>query len=917
MNFRTLALVASALAVMLFAQLAKAGSANVVGKCEWFVLANSTADNSFFPETSATYWQTIIKADLRTSLFSSGLVLRGVFPLARFFSFTAYNLQGEVVSAVYDAELVPEPGTSNPFATQNAPPGGHYSIRVLTRGSKAEKAANATGEANILIVDQVVGSIIYRVYNPDNSTTAAGGVPLPNFVAPSRQGILPTEMFAPCDPPNGPVAQAISSLRQAQLSATLATAATPAQPLMLRSSSGGGFFGNPYNSYLTSITNWTVPGRLAVWRGLSADFPNTEAGEQVVPARNLRFWSMCSNKYVSPLPVVACKDDFQTSLDALGRYTYVMGLTSDQPDDAVLAARHATWIPALNAGDPVTTVGVALFRNMLPGPHFEQAVQNVPADNSPASSRAAMGPYYPVGVYCDKAVFASSGFDGCLAAAANEPIPGANPPWYPSLDAFEHYDSPRSHVFPYATYGAKVGRFGALAGVETSAEYFPTVYNAVTQSIDDLFIFGGTYGNKNDTLDPRGRVTGPFVASLNPVDLTRRWQTSLWDINIDVSGQWDYPGVMGTLSDGFLYAAAGFQLFKLNPVTGVVVAKLDLPTTTTYENGTIVTYPPYSTAYNGFNALPDGTLVAKSLYRQLGCDIQGPTAVLQCVRAGSQPLPLLVTINPANLSLISSVILGSPSASARPTVSSFQGTNYVYVPAASTSYRYVVPPNGVLQLDTSWVPGPTILSNQTVPTSFVVLGDWVVLQTNILPSVVPMSVVAVNQGDASLRYETQPFASAPPAPGFTFRQQVVNAIVDNTYGVLPVSFAPASVSVDPASGLIFATDSIPGHVAALKINTVLQSLETVWIANQTTTEFTLLVGPSSSRVLVGTDIPLDEAPGFNRNDFVVWRSAENGTELLRSPKLPAITQGTMVQPSYNGNVLYPGYDGTFSRLLTI
>lgn len=140
-------------------------------------------------------------------------------------------------------------------------------------------------------------------------------------------------------------------------------------------------------------------------------------------------------------------------------------------------------------------------------------------------------------------------------------------------------------------------------------------------------------------------MTGPFVASLNPVNLTRRWQISLWDINIDVSGQWDYPGVMGTLSNGFLYAASGFQLFKLNPATVVVVAKLDLLTTTTYENGTVVRYPPYSTAYNGFNALPDGTLVAKSLYRQLGCGIQGPTAVLQCVRAGSQPLPLLVTIN--------------------------------------------------------------------------------------------------------------------------------------------------------------------------------------------------------------------------------------------------------------------------------
>ena len=28
-----------------------------------------------------------------------------------------------------------------------------------------------------------------------------------------------------------------------------------------------------------------------------------------------------------------------------------------------------------------------------------------------------------------------------------------NPPWYPSLQAFEHYDSGRSHVFAEATFG--------------------------------------------------------------------------------------------------------------------------------------------------------------------------------------------------------------------------------------------------------------------------------------------------------------------------------------------------------------------------------------------------------------------------------------------------------------------------------
>ena len=83
-------------------------------------------------------------------------------------------------------------------------------------------------------------------------------------------------------------------------------------------------------------------------------------------------------------------------------------------------------------------------------------------------------------------------------------------------------------------------------------------------------------------------------------------------------------------------------------------------------------------------------------------------------------------------------------------------------------------------------------------------------------------------------------------------------------------------------------------------------LESEWKVDQTTTEFIAIIGPPDQRAIVATDIPRPEIPGVNKHDEVVWRNAETGGELARSPRLPAMTSATMVQPSYSGAVFYPG-----------
>lgn len=469
---------------------------------------------------------------------------------------------------------------------------------------------------------------------------------------------------------------------------------------------------------------------------------------------------------------------------------------------------------------------------------------------------------------------------------ANLLIIPPNPPWYPSLEAFEHYNSGRSHVFPEATFG---GSYSGINVVNTlsSPMVYPSGYNMAYLDENNIFIYGGGYG------DVPGSV-GAFVAKVDPSTLGPIWYKQL--INTSINGEWDYPGSMGILDDGFIYVSYGYRLAKLSK-NGEVIATLNLPT-----GGA----EPENTSYNGFNATSDGIIVMKSVYRQAGCSIQGPDALLNCPDPSDVPSSILVSVNPKTMQVIDKITLPAP-VGARPTISTFNGKNYVYLLEPTTAIRYEVKA-GKFILDNTWNPGTITLSGQTLCTSFVVMNDWVVAQTNTLPASTALDVIAINQSNASIQFRLQPFAGDPIPP------LVAAAFSTSGPGGAPaISWAPMSVSADPENNLIYASDSLPGEIAALTITS--GGLQVVWKANQTTTEFTTLIGSQANRVLVGTDIPGPEIPGNNSNDFAVWRNAATGQELARSPLLPAMTQGTMIQPYYNGDMFFEVQSGTLIKLM--
>lgn len=490
------------------------------------------------------------------------------------------------------------------------------------------------------------------------------------------------------------------------------------------------------------------------------------------------------------------------------------------------------------------------------------------------------------------------------AQAGNVP-PVQNPPWYPSLQAFEHYDSGRSHVFSKAQFGGSFTKPNRVTEVRSAAGAYPSGYNMSYINEGNAFIQGGSYGNYQGSI-------GPFVAKVNPKTLQPIWYTQLE--NTSLSGDWDYPGAMAIMNDAFIYVVSGYRIYKVDPATGQTVATLKLPTAVYMRNNYPVTPATYdttltenavNTSYNGINALADGTIIVKSLYRTAGCTLPGPTALLSCPDAQNVPASNLISVNPGTMQIIDTITLPA-FAGARPTITRFKGVDYVYLlENTSNVVRYAVK-SGKFSLDTAWTPAPVPYAGQTTGGSVIIMGDWIVGATNSVPATGPLTVFAINQYDASKVFRLQPYLEDPVPPG------LAAVFATAAAGQPAVSWAGMSLEADAENGLFYGVETLARKVAAFRLTPT--GIRTVWKKTQTTTEWATLIGPRNRRVWVGTDIPDDEIPGDNGHDRVVFRDAATGRLLAQSDLLPFMTQGSAVQPGYDGSVFFPGGEGTLVKL---
>jgi hypothetical protein len=440
-----------------------------------------------------------------------------------------------------------------------------------------------------------------------------------------------------------------------------------------------------------------------------------------------------------------------------------------------------------------------------------------------------------------------------LLLATGPALAGA---WDTAVGAFEHADSSRTSLFGDAS------PFAASRGdptVQSEAD-LPGLWSVAIDGDGRVFALGGVLGDVASA--------APYVARLDQRTRRQLWRTPL----PMVEGQrvWNYPGGIGIHANGFVYVAYAARMAKLDPVSGKVLAQLDLPT----PNGLS------DTSYNGFIVLSDGMILAKSHHRKPECPVQGYRAFIICGVEGLPPSALAM-IDPAKMQIVwngrAEELIGG-----RITATRFHGHEYVYLAGLDNLYRMRRDGNKLLA-DRGWGPVTYREGKETPGTAAIGFGDFVVIQTNALPTTAPMRLTAVSQADSAIRHSICPFEGAARRWSFT----------------------PSKASSDWAARRIYTSESYGGFTA-LDFDPK-KGFSIAWQAEQYTGSFITLLGETKNRVVVASDIGLadsDEygAPKHTREDLV-WRRASDGKELGRAKGLPR-NFGLTLTPTRLGAIYY-------------
>jgi hypothetical protein len=380
-------------------------------------------NNSAYPEANATYWTTLVVGRSGTTL-----TIRGRYPQARYMSLQTYDENRNVLDAINDVALNPDPGQNNPFRTGFAQ--GTYTAQlVFGRKPMSSVPANTLYTGGLLAV-----GLVYRVYYSNNPDNLAGtsldpilpeltidGVPLSS--CPPRPIVLPEDALVWGRLDNGdymgtkPPIETIPS--------------NPPRWTLVDTSGNTPYYPSEDNSYMAAAISrdylqFPYNYELVVMRFRTPTFPDTQAGVAPYAPAQVRFWSVCQNE---PLltSVVRCSPD-NAHVDRNGFATYVISDPSKRPPDDILNRWGARWIAwgalqpndvmydiennALTSDDGLFYYGLVLYRQTMADPGFTQSIENV-SQLALNVQKTVMGAYWPTIGYCTRRTFQLSGA-GCI-----------------------------------------------------------------------------------------------------------------------------------------------------------------------------------------------------------------------------------------------------------------------------------------------------------------------------------------------------------------------------------------------------------------------------------------------------------------------------------------------------------------------
>ncbi|WLR51881.1 hypothetical protein LC040_02935 [Bacillus tianshenii] len=380
--------------------------------------------NTFFflGDQNASYYIFPYEVDSDTEI-----MIKGRYPYVRHFSFTVANSPTHrLVDSVAGRELIPDPGSTNPFlpgANWDAPNRNYtLKIRFTSPPEGSDHFVPAAGN-NVIYAGTLEngqpnrpgGLIILRIYVPSMGYDKTGGVDLPfitycpsnkgdRHLSPSyaenQEGYYPSEGFFNTSQPNNDerneedvdVYSDFNNFTNHNKRRNKKVDHGQSCDLTWRRFKPE--FAQPEGNtvYIASNRIARDPGKLLLIRWKVPTFPDTYHNIGILGNEDMQYWSM---SFITPIGLLGFYtiSDYQTIIDEKGYVNLVISFGAPRPS-CVTPENGFTWVDASQL--PYVPLFL-LYRNNQISPNFPYTAEDIP--KNVIVTPQDMGKYYPCGKY--------------------------------------------------------------------------------------------------------------------------------------------------------------------------------------------------------------------------------------------------------------------------------------------------------------------------------------------------------------------------------------------------------------------------------------------------------------------------------------------------------------------------------------
>jgi len=400
---------------------------------------------NLYPDKSATYFDFNIH-------WEGNLTLRGRFPNARYFSITVANQLGNGQlgdgNFLRGDQIIPDPGSSNPFLSSNLRnvTNRNYTVQIIKGEPPSNPPVNTIFTGPLSNKNRAHISI--RTYLVDKGYDGTGNVPLyevgnglptvsldlpggNRITGPELLKILNAEKLG--DPNGYETAEWLSNIDKSKDKINAPCFPLPTSQVFWNTDysvtgafeadhpekrvrdyppdDSGGFANNPDTKYMVILFSFSY-GEILVVRGTIPTHPNTRKGEVKLPKDpQVQYFSVstaAAPSYGAGWHTI-CDEEFYVDDD--GNYTIVVSWPWNRPNNAI-PENNVNWIsPGDGEGHYIGAriwVGTLYFRYQNPSDNWKESPANIPMpslENPIPQDPIIMGKYYPRGEYMSKKDF--------------------------------------------------------------------------------------------------------------------------------------------------------------------------------------------------------------------------------------------------------------------------------------------------------------------------------------------------------------------------------------------------------------------------------------------------------------------------------------------------------------------------------